>query len=140
MTRRQSLFCTAAYQRSFPAGNHVEEIQDRLIRIGLPAEEIQREHAVLVRQRGGDQIVPAEIAHAAHQDTDRACPPDGEPQRRGILRKQKLTESGMQLIEYDEAFFEGILALESVQAVYGDIDKNQTSGLGTLLLEELKMK
>ena len=52
--------------------------------------------------------------------------------------KQKLAESGMQLIEYDAAFYEDILALEGVQAVYDDIDRNQVDGLGTLLAEELR--
>lgn len=50
--------------------------------------------------------------------------------------KQKLADGGMTLIEYDADFYNSILALESVQAVYDDINK-QIGGLGTLLVEEL---
>ena len=53
------------------------------------------------------------------------------------FHKQKLVESGMTLIEYDDAFYDGILALDGVKALSYYIDKNQTDGLGTLLTEEL---
>ena len=51
--------------------------------------------------------------------------------------QQKLMESGMERIEYDASFTESILSLEGVRALYEDIDKNQTGGLGTLLQTEL---
>ena len=51
--------------------------------------------------------------------------------------KQKLTESGMTLIEYDADFYESILALDGVRALFDSIDSKQVNGLGTLLLEEL---
>lgn len=51
--------------------------------------------------------------------------------------KQKLITGGMTLIEYDADFYDSILALDSVQAVYNDIDNNQVNGLGTLLVNEL---
>ena len=51
--------------------------------------------------------------------------------------KQKLVEAGMTLIEYDDAFYDSILALDSVRAVYENIDNNQTGGLGSLLIAEL---
>ena len=50
--------------------------------------------------------------------------------------KQKLTENGMTLIEYDTAFYDSILTLPGVQALYRDIDA-QTDGLATILYEEL---
>ena len=53
------------------------------------------------------------------------------------FHKQKLVESGMTLIEYDDAFYDSILALDGVKALSYYIDKNQTDGLGTLLTEEL---
>lgn len=52
--------------------------------------------------------------------------------------KKLLTDRGMTLIQYDEAFYEDILALEGVKALYRDIDENQVRGLGTLLQEALE--
>ena len=51
--------------------------------------------------------------------------------------KQKLVESGMKLIEYDVSFYDSILALDGVKALYDEIDNNRADGLGTLLKEEL---
>ena len=34
---------------------------------------------------------------------------------------QTLTDGGMEVIEYDQSFFDGILANEQVQALYTDI-------------------
>ncbi|MBQ3131275.1 MAG: TRAP transporter substrate-binding protein [Clostridia bacterium] len=51
--------------------------------------------------------------------------------------KKLLTDSGMTLIQYDEEFYEEVLALEGVQALYRDIDENQAKGLGTLLQQVL---
>ena len=51
--------------------------------------------------------------------------------------KQILVDGGMTLIEYDDSFFDEILALDSVQALYTEIDENQVNGLGTLLVNEL---
>ena len=51
--------------------------------------------------------------------------------------KQILVDGGMTLIEYDADFYDSILALDAVQAVYRDIDENQINGLGTLLVNEL---
>ena len=47
-----------------------------------------------------------------------------------------LEAGGMETIAYDEGFYDGVLALESVQALYGAID-DQTGGLGTTLQSEL---
>ena len=52
--------------------------------------------------------------------------------------KQILIDGGMTIIEYDNAFYDEILALDGVKALYKDIDENQVKGLGTLLVEELK--
>ena len=50
--------------------------------------------------------------------------------------KQILTDGGMTLIEYDNAFYEEILALDGVQALYAQIDED-VNGLGALLQAEL---
>ena len=51
--------------------------------------------------------------------------------------KQILQDGGMTMIEYDDAFFDEILALEGVQKVYTDITA-ATNGLATLLMDSLK--
>lgn len=51
--------------------------------------------------------------------------------------KQVLVDGGMTLIEYDAAFYDSILAMDSVKALYKDIDENQINGLGTKLQEAL---
>ena len=51
--------------------------------------------------------------------------------------KQILEDGGMTIIEYDADFYDEILALDAVQALYDDIDQNQINGLGTLLVEAL---
>lgn len=52
--------------------------------------------------------------------------------------KQILVDGGMTLIEYDNEFYDSILAMESVQALYEEIDTNQVNGLGTKLIEALE--
>ena len=51
--------------------------------------------------------------------------------------KQLLQNNGMTLIEYDDTFFDQVLALDAVQALYTDIDA-QVNGLGTTLQEALE--
>ena len=43
----------------------------------------------------------------------------------------------MEVIEYDQSFFDGILANEQVQALYTDIS-GQTDGLSDTLVAELQ--
>ena len=50
--------------------------------------------------------------------------------------KQTLVDGGMTLIEYDDAFYQSILDLDSVKALYEDID-GQVDGLGTKLQDAL---
>ncbi len=50
--------------------------------------------------------------------------------------KQKLIDGGMTLIEYDDAFYDSVLALDGVKKLYTKID-NGVNGLGTQLLQEL---
>lgn len=50
--------------------------------------------------------------------------------------KERLVEEGMTLIEYDAEFYESILALDGVHALYDSIN-SQFDGLGTLLTDEL---
>ena len=54
-----------------------------------------------------------------------------------VDNKKILADGGMEIIEYDDAFFDEVLALEGVQKVYEDIDA-QTNGLGTTLTEVLQ--
>ena len=51
--------------------------------------------------------------------------------------KRKLAEGGMTLIEYDSAFYDGILALEGVRKLYTEIDE-ECGGLGAALIGELE--
>ena len=51
--------------------------------------------------------------------------------------KQILADKGMTLIDYDADFYDSILNMDSVQALYEDIDTNQINGLGALLVAEL---
>lgn len=51
--------------------------------------------------------------------------------------KAALEEKGMTIITYDNAFFDEVLALESVQALNTAIDKD-VNGLGTVLTEALE--
>lgn len=55
-----------------------------------------------------------------------------------VDNKQILVDGGMTLIEYDASFYDSILALDSVQALYQDIDENQINGLGTKLQAALE--
>ena len=48
-----------------------------------------------------------------------------------------LTDGGMEVIEYDQSFFDNILANEQVQALYTDIS-GQTEGLSDTLVAELE--
>jgi hypothetical protein len=50
--------------------------------------------------------------------------------------KKTLTDGGMTLIEYDNAFYDEILALEGVKDLYKKID-GDVKGLGTTLQESL---
>lgn len=51
--------------------------------------------------------------------------------------KKTLQDKGMTLIEYDNAFYDEILALDTVQKLYSDIDE-QCGGLGTTLQDSLE--
>ena len=52
--------------------------------------------------------------------------------------KAILVKGGMKMIEYKPEFYDQILAMDKVKALYENIDKKQVKGLGTLLVEELK--
>lgn len=51
--------------------------------------------------------------------------------------KKTLQDKGMTLIEYDNAFYDEILALDTVKKLYSDIDE-QCGGLGTTLQDSLE--
>lgn len=50
--------------------------------------------------------------------------------------KALLEEKGMTIINYDQSFFDEIMALADVQALYEKID-DETNGLAQTLLDEL---
>ncbi len=50
--------------------------------------------------------------------------------------KKTMADKGVTIIEYDNAFFDELLGLDSVKALYSDID-GQTGGLGSLLVKSL---
>lgn len=54
-----------------------------------------------------------------------------------VQNKATLEEKGMTVIEYDNAFFDEILNLDTVKKLYSDIDA-QIGGLGTTLQEALE--
>lgn len=51
--------------------------------------------------------------------------------------KQILVDGGMTLVEYDNEFYDTILNLDGVQALYKSIDEQQINGLGTKLMNAL---
>lgn len=51
--------------------------------------------------------------------------------------KQILVDGGMTLIEYDASFYDTILNLDGVKALYQQINDEQINGLGNLLVNEL---
>ena len=61
-----------------------------------------------------------------------------QTERREIYKKyaELLVEKGMTLIEYDQSFFDEILAIPAVQDLYKSIDAD-TNGLASILQEEL---
>ena len=54
----------------------------------------------------------------------------------GSMSLEIMVDSGMELIEYDDSFFQEILALDSVTALYDQINED-VNGLGTILQEAL---
>jgi len=53
--------------------------------------------------------------------------------------KQVLENGGMEIVSYDSAFYEEILNLDGVKALYTKIDSD-VNGLGTMLQAELAAK
>ena len=53
--------------------------------------------------------------------------------------KKILTDNGMTIINYDDAFFDEILELDSVKKLYKEID-GYAGGLGTVLQNSLEME
>ncbi len=51
--------------------------------------------------------------------------------------KNIMKDKGLEIIDYDEAFFNELLSLDSVKAVYSDIN-GQTNNLGTILIDTLE--
>ena len=81
-----------------------------------------------------DPAYQAAIEQAVAEATDFMRPQLEEIDK---TNKKKLEDGGMTIIEYGADFYDGILGLPAVQAVYDDINNNQINGLGTLLVNEL---
>ena len=50
--------------------------------------------------------------------------------------KETLEKKGMTIIKYDKSFYDQVLALDSVKALYKDIN-SQINGIGDVLMQEL---
>ncbi len=83
---------------------------------------------------GLDPAYQAAIEQAVQEATDEIRPKlsslDSDNQK-------KMEDAGMEVIEYDDAFFSEILSKEKVQDLYQDISK-QTDGLSDLMIEQLE--
>lgn len=92
---------------------------------------------ICMSQEAWESLDPAYQAAIEQAVADAVAYMRPQLQQIDLDNKQKLVDGGMTLIEYNADFYDGILALDSVQAVYNDIDNNQVNGLGTLLVNEL---
>lgn len=92
---------------------------------------------ILISKDAYDELDPAYQA-ALDQAVSEALD-EMRPQLADIDAENKkvLEDGGMTIIEYEDSFFDEILALEDVQKLYEDIDK-QVNGLGTTLQESLE--
>ena len=68
-----------------------------------------------------------------HQQSLLGCLKSGLPVREN---KKILEDGGMTIINYDDSFFDEILALDGVRTLYDQIDQN-TNGLAQILQDEL---
>lgn len=81
-----------------------------------------------------DPAYQAALQEAIAQATDSIRPQISELDESNT---QVMIDAGMEVIEYDDSFFEEFVANEGVQELYTAIDE-QTDGLATLLVEELE--
>ncbi len=118
---------------STPYGESLQEVQEYL----ACTNHVLYCNQICINKEVWDSLDPAyqaAVEQAASEAVAYVRPLLGEVDK---YHKQKLEESGMKLIEYDPAFYESVLALDGVQALYEAIDNDQSHGLGTLLVREL---
>ena len=82
---------------------------------------------------GLDPLYQAALDQAVAEALDEMAPQLTEIDQ---TNKKTLEDAGMTIIEYDDSFFDEVLALDSVKALYSDID-TQVNGLGTILQDSL---
>ena len=92
---------------------------------------------ICMSKEAWDSLDPAYQAAIEQAVTDAIAYMRPQLEQIDVDNKQKLVDGGMTLIKYDADFYDSILALDAVQAIYDEIDNNQVNGLGTLLVNEL---
>ena len=92
---------------------------------------------ICINKKAYDSLDPA-YQKALNQAVQEALK-EMEPKLAAIDNKNKetLKSKGMTIINYDNAFFDKILALDGVKALYKDID-GQVGGLGATLQKALE--
>ena len=115
------------------AGSSLQEVQDYL----AMTNHILYANNISINKEAWDSLDPAyqeALTQAVNQAIEVMKPKMLEMQEQQL---QTLTDGGMEVIEYDQSFFDGILANEQVQALYTDIS-GQTDGLSDTLVAELE--
>ncbi len=114
------------------AGANFQEVQKYL----ACTNHILYANQIAINKAVWDDLDPAYQA-ALQQAVDETIA-EMRPQLESIDadNKKALTEKGMTLIEYEDAFYDEILALDGVKQLYTDID-TAVNGLGTTLQDSL---
>ena len=84
-----------------------------------------------------DSLDPAyqdAINKAVQEATDEIQPQITELDKSSI---KTMTDAGMKVIDYDDGFFDQVLALDGVKKVYSDVSK-QTDGLSDTMIDLLE--
>ena len=113
-------------------GINLQEVQDYL----ACTNHILYANQIAISKESYDAL-PAEYQQALEQAVSEAIA-EIRPQLTQLDEdsKQIMVDSGIELIEYDDSFFQEILALDSVTALYDQINED-VNGLGTILQEAL---
>ena len=115
------------------AGSSLQEVQDYL----AMTNHILYANNISINKEAWDSLDPAyqeALTQAVNQAIEVMKPKMLEMQDEQL---KTLTDGGMEVIEYDQSFFDNILANEQVQALYTDIS-GQTEGLSDTLVTELQ--
>lgn len=114
------------------AGASLQEVQQYM----AMTNHILYANNVSINQEAWDSLDPLyqeALVQAIEQATETLRPQMLEMESDYL---QTMTDAGMEVIEYDDSFYEEVLALDSVQALYDDIS-GQTDGLSDTLVAEL---